>query len=152
MDDLISKAEVIVVGEVSKNIQSKWKSPNGAVPADLTFRKIIDLDLSIFTDSLILVNQVLKGTLDDSVVRARTFKGQIDNVRFENSSEPSYIVGVKYLLFLHKDAGPTQIVDPGNYIPVGAILGVYKIDAGRAVSQDDEWELDILIGYIKSSQ
>ena len=47
--------------------------------------------------------------------------------------------------------GTTQIVDPGDYIPVNAINGVYEILDGRAISIDDEWVLEELIAYIKNS-
>ncbi len=151
IDDLINEAELIVIGKVATNLPSKWKAPNGFVPENLTSRDIINLDLSIFTDSLISVEQRLKGKDNRAVVRVRTFKGEIDNVQFENSSEPTYNVGEVYLLFLDKDTGPTQIVDPGNYISANTIFGIYKIVENKAVSANDEWNLDELIAYIQKS-
>lgn len=151
IDELISEADIIVIGKVSKNLPSKWKAPNGVVPKNLTSRKIFDADLSIFTDSLISVDQRLKGKDNSAVVRVRAFKGEVDNVRFESLSEPTYNIGEDYLLFLDKDAGPTQIVDPGNYISTNAIFGVYKIIDGKAISVHDEWVLEELIAYIQKS-
>jgi len=151
VDVLISASELIVIGKVDKNLSSKWKAPNGAVPENLTSRDILDADLSIFTDSLFFVDQRLKGKDDNTIVRVRSFKGEIGNVRFENSSEPAYTEGEVYLLFLHKDIGPTQIVDPGNYIPVNAIFGVYKIVDNKAISVQEEWILEELIAYIQKS-
>ena len=151
IDDKIEEAELIVVGEVKEILPSKWKSVNQQIPERLTPQQIIESNLSIFTDSLISINQILKGGSKEPVVRVRSFAGEINQAHFVSSSEPAYKMGQTYLLFLHKDNGPTQIVDPGDYIAVNAINGVYNIVGDKAISSYDEWHLDDLVMYIQSS-
>jgi hypothetical protein len=105
----------------------------------------------LFTDSLISIDQILKGIYKEPVVRVRSFVGETKQVRWENLSEPIFEKGKIYLLFLNKDIGPTQIIDPGDYISVNAIAGAYEIVDGKAISTDDEWVLEELITYIQNS-
>jgi hypothetical protein len=152
LDDLIDESELIIVGETKTVLLSKWKAPNGKAPKNITPHQILDQRISIFTDSLLSVTQVIKGEYTDPLIRIRSFVGEIEHVSWVNSSEPIYEKGQIYLLFLVKDNGPTQIVDPGDYISVNAIDGVYKIIDGRAISINDEWVLEDLIAYIQNSQ
>lgn len=151
IDNLIEESELIVIGKVDTILPSKWKVPNGKIPDVLTVSVILDNNMSIVTDHLISVVQVLKGNYKESVVRVRAFAGEIDQVRFVSSSEPSYKLGQTYVLFLIEDHGPTQIVDPGDFIPVNAIDAVYEIVNGHARSIDDEWLLEDLVAYIEKS-
>lgn len=151
LDELIEESELIIIGEVKTSLPSRWKAPNGEAPKNVTARQIGEQRLSIFTDALILVIQTLKGSSTGPVLRIRSFTGEIEHVSWINSSEPIYEKGQVYLLFLVKDDGPTQIVDPGDYISVNAIDGVYKIIDGKAVSIDDEWVLEDLITYIQNA-
>jgi len=151
IDDLIEEAELVIVGAVDTVLPSKWKTADGKIPNNFTAREIIESDLSIFTDTLISINQIIKGNYDETIVRVRSFVGEVDQVRFVSSDEPTYEQGQVYLLFLRRDFGPTQIVDPGDYIPVNAIDGVYKVVNGNAISVDDEWIFDELVAYVKDS-
>ncbi len=150
IDEIIDRAELIVIGEVKTTSPSRWKSHKEKDAKKATPQEIFEAE-GLFTDSIILVDQILKGTLLDSTVRVRTFIGETEQVRWENSSEPNYEKGKKYLLFLHKDNGPTQIVEPGDYISVNAIQGVYEIIDGKAISRDDEWVFEDLIAYIQNA-
>lgn len=151
IDNLIQESELIIIGKVDTVFPSKWKLPNGKIPEYLTARTILENDMSIITDHLISIDKMLKGNHTESTVRVRAFAGEIDQVRFVSSSEPSYRLGQSYLLFLHKDHGPTQIVDPGDYIALNAIYGVYEIVDEKAISVGDEWLLEDLISYIEKS-
>jgi hypothetical protein len=100
---------------------------------------------------LISIDQILKGSYKEPIVRVRTFIGETEQIHWKNSSEPIYEKGKIYLLFLHQDTGPTQIVDPGDYISVNSKTAVYEISDGKAISVDDEWQLQDLIAYIQKS-
>lgn len=151
VDDLIAKSELIIIGKVDTIQPSKCKVPSGKIPENLTVSVILDNDMSIVTDHLISIDKILKGDYKDQVIRVRAFAGEIDQIRFKSSSQPSYKLNQLYLLFLIEDHGPTQIVDPGDFIPVNAIDAVYEIGNGKAFSIDDEWLLDDLIAYIEKS-
>ncbi len=151
IDDLIEEAELIVIGNIKTILPSRWKSPNGNVSQNLTVDEIFQSNLSIFTDTLISIEKILKGENGEQIGRVRSFIGKIDKYQFVNSVEPYYEKGQDYLLFLHKDVGPTQIVDPGDYIAVNAIYGVYKIIDDKAISKGDEWVLEELKAYIQKS-
>ncbi|MCC6297668.1 MAG: hypothetical protein IT314_00105 [Anaerolineales bacterium] len=151
IDDLIDESELIVIGTVDTILPSRWKVPGGELPRELSVNVILENRISIVTDHLISIERLLKGSYQESVVRVRAFKGEIDQVRFVSSSEPSYELGQSYVLFLMKDHGPTQIVDPGDFIPVNAIGAVYEIIDDKAISIDDQWLLEDLIAYIEKS-
>jgi hypothetical protein len=47
--------------------------------------------------------------------------------------------------------GSTADIDPGHYIFLGSIQGVYKVVNDRAISYRDEWALEELVAYIEKS-
>jgi len=150
VDDLINRAELIVIGEVKTNLPSQWRGPNGNDPKNATSEEV-SRARGLFTDSLISIRQVLKGDEGKPVVRVRSFIGETEKVHWVNEGEPSFVIGKTYLIFLVKDFGPTSNIDPGDYIAVGAYQGVYEIVDGRAMSANDEWALEELIAYIQNS-
>lgn len=150
LDDKIDGAELIVIGEVKTVLPSKWASLQ-PVPKNLTLREIFELDLRIFTDVLISPKHILKGDPKESIMRVRSFNGQIDQIRFISPDEPNYEKGKIYLLFLHKDNGRTQIVDPGDWIPINSIDGIYQVIDEKAISRSEEWMLSDLVTYIEES-
>jgi hypothetical protein len=149
LDGMINEANLIVIGEVKTNLPSKWRGNNGNDPKNASPEEVFEAQ-GLFTDSLVIVNQLLKGEIANPVVRIRTFVGETQKVRWINKSEPSYIVKKNYLLFLANDVGATSKIDPGDYVAVGAIQGVYEIVGDKAISRTDEWNLDELIAYIQN--
>ena len=100
---------------------------------------------------VISINQLLKGDHEKPDLRVRTFVGEIDKVRWVDTSEPAYIPGHKYLLFLKNDTGPTAGIEPGHFLSINAAYGVYEIVNGKAISMDDEWVFEDLIAYIQNA-
>jgi hypothetical protein len=149
IDDKINRAELILIGKVTTNLPSQWMGPNGSDPRNASPEEVARAR-GLFTDSMISIQQMFKGDIVTPVVRIRAFTGQTERVVWSSNDEPSYIKGRTYLLFLKKDHGPTANISPGDYIAVGAFQGVYEIINGRAVSQDDEWDLEELIAYIQN--
>jgi hypothetical protein len=147
VDDVIKMSEIIVIGEVKATHPSLWMNSKddieNASPEDITNAR------GLFTDSVIDIQQVLKGDIKTPVVRVRSFVGQTENVVWTSDTEPSYTVGKTYILFLVKDFGPTASINPGDYIAVGAYQGVYEIIGNKAVSRRDEWLLEDLLAYIQ---
>ena len=150
VDDLINRAELIVIGEVKTNLPSRWMGPSGNDPKNATLEEV-SRARGLFTDSLISIRQALKGDQVIPVVRVRSFIGETEKVHWVNEGEPSFVIGKTYLIFLVKDFGPTSNIDPGDYIAVGAYQGVYEIVGGKAISRNDEWVLEELIAYIQNS-
>ncbi len=151
IDDMIKEADLIVISEVKTILPSKWKFHNKKDTKNATSQEIFEAE-GLFTDSIISVEQILKGEYKEPIVRVRTFTGQTDQVRWENPSEPSYIIKRTYLLFLAKDTGATAKIDAGDYVSIGAYQGVYEIVNDKAISaNNDEWVLEELIAYIQNS-
>jgi hypothetical protein len=150
IDDIVTRAELIVIGEVQNTLPSRWNGPNGRNDPKNASSEEIARAGGLFTDSLISIRQILKGDIAGSVVRVRSFTGETDKIRLINESEPSYVVKKVYLLFLVKDFGATTKVDHGDYIAVGAIQGAYEIVDGKAISRTDEWDIDELIAYVQN--
>lgn len=150
IDDKIKEAQIIVIGELKASNPSKWKFQDQKNVKDASPQEIVDAG-GLFTDFIFSVNQIIKGDIATPVIRVRSFYGDTERVQWKNSSEPSYIKGQVYLLFLREDFGPTADIDPGDYISVNSNTAVYQIVDGRAVSADDEWLLEDLIAYIEKS-
>ena len=149
VDDLIKKSDLIVIGKITATLPTRWMGGNGGDPKNASPEDVIHAR-GLFTDSLISINQVLKGGNVKTIARVRSFTGETEKVRWTGESEPAYVIKKTYLLFLVKDYGPTAKVDHGDYIAVGAIQGVYEIVDGKAISKTDEWNLDELLAYIQN--
>jgi hypothetical protein len=150
IDEKISESEIIVIGEVTTAFPTKWKLDDMKDVKDATPQEIIDAG-GLFTDFLISIDRVLKGSVGDPTIRVRSFSGETNKVRWKNSSQPEYVENKLYLLFLRQDSGPTAKVDPGDFISVNSNTAVYEIVDGKAISADDEWVLEELIAYIENS-
>ncbi len=149
IDDLIQEAELIIIGRVEERLPSLWKNQRQGKPQDATADEIFVAE-GLFTDSIFAVTETIMGGGLPPTIRVRMFTGETEQVRWSSPTEPDYKVGSVYLLFLVADDGPTQIVNPGDYIAVNAIGGVYEIIDDNAVSVRDEWNLDDLLEYIRN--
>ena len=151
LDDLVVDSELIVIGKITTTFPSYWMRQNEKDAKKATPEELF-AEEGLFTDSILEIAQVLKGNSEDSAVRVRTFIGKTDQVQEVNSIEPEYLEGHTYLLFLVKDTGPTQIVEPGDYIANGAIQGVCEIIDSKAVSCcGEEWKINELIAHIRQT-
>lgn len=148
LDELITKADLIVVGQAKTVYPSRWNTTNGKLPDDVTTKNLSTKNI-IFTDLNFLVSQNIKGEFEESVL-IRTFGGQVDQDIMIISPTESLETGQIYLLFLSRDnTGLTAGIDPGHYLVLGSIQGVYKVSDGKAISFRDEWQLEELIAYIQ---
>lgn len=150
IDDKIKEAELIVIGEVTTVLPSRWNAPDGNDSKNASPEEVSRAH-GLFTDSLISIQQILKGNIDTPFARVRSFVGEIETVVWANESQPDFETKRIYLLFLEKDDGATAKVDPGAYISVNANMAVYEIIDDKAISADDEWLLEDLIDYIEKS-
>ena len=138
------------MGEVKSTLPSHWLAPEGK---DSTKASPEDVFKSggLFTNSVISINQLLKGDYEKPNFHVRAFVGEIEQVRWVNTTQPSYIPGHKYLLFLKNDTGPTARIEPGHFMSINSAYGVYEIVDGKAISMDDEWVFEDLIAYIQNA-
>jgi len=150
LDEKIKEADLIIIGKIMTILPVKWSSPSGKKINEATPEEIFQAG-GLFTDSVISVEQILKGDNKDSIVRTRSFFGETDLIRWVNSNEPNYKKDTTYLFFLEKDYGSTQMIDAGYYISVNSNTAVYEITNNKAISADDKWVLDDLINYIQNS-
>ena len=150
IDQKIERAELIVIGRARTILPSRWLAPKGNETRNPSPEEVFRSG-GLFTDTLITIDQILKGSFNQPNVRVRSYIGETEQVRWVNSSEPSFERGQIYLLFLVKDIGPTKNVDPGDYVSVNSNRAVYEIVDGKAISADDEWVLEELISYIQNS-
>jgi len=150
IDQKIERAELIVIGRARTILPSRWLAPKGNETRNPSPEEVFRSG-GLFTDTLITIDQILKGSFTQPNVRVRSYIGETEQVRWVNSSEPSFERGQIYLLFLVKDIGPTKNVDPGDYVSVNSNRAVYEIVDGKAISADDEWVLEELISYIQNS-
>ncbi|MFH1224757.1 MAG: hypothetical protein V1676_03045 [Candidatus Diapherotrites archaeon] len=86
-------SESVVIGRVTEILPSKWDTPDGGRPTDVAS------DASIYTDIIIQVDKVVKGSVPSSVV-VRTLGGQVGDDGMIAEGEAEFKVGEKVLLFL----------------------------------------------------
>jgi hypothetical protein len=150
LDDLITQADLIIIGRVNTVYPSRWNTPNGKLSKETTV-ETISPEMVIFTDTDFQIDKILKGKVEQPKVRVRTFGGEVEQDRMIIDAEPSLVGGQDYLLFLFNDTGLTADIDSEHFLVLGAIQGVYQIHDGKAVSVNDEWLLDDLIEYIRKA-
>lgn len=151
IDDLIDRAELIIIGEVKSALPSRWNTSDGRLPGEVTVDTITP-DMVIFTDVDFNVRQYLKGKDDYDTVRIRALGGKVEQDEMIVSGGASLENGKTYLLFIEEDiTGSTADIDPGHYWVLGGLQGVYEIINQKAVSVKDEWVLDDLIQYIQKA-
>lgn len=151
IDDLISEADLIVVGNVDIIYDSRWNTPDGKKPGGDTAKRFTP-DNVIFTDIDFHFDQLVKGDFQQETLRIRFLGGKIGDVQMV-TDETMLDINKKYLLFLDLDTqGSTAKIIPGHYrITGGGFQGLYEIRDDKAVSANDERNLGELISYIQNS-
>ncbi len=150
IDEKIKQAEIIIVGEVKSTLpghcaHARRKGFNKGIARGCFESRLLS------RNSVISINQLLKGDYEKPDLRVRAFVGEIEQVRWVNPTQPSYIPGHKYLLFLKNHTGPTAKIEPGHFMSINSAYGVYEIVDGKAISMDDEWVFEDLIAYIQNA-
>lgn len=148
LDDLISMADLIVVGDFEKANPSRWSTTDGKLPDNATIDSISQEHLSIFTDWDFHVVKYIKGVSPAPTISVRTLGGQVGEDTMIVSDAPTYEIGKTYLLFLFLETGPTSDVAPGAYYGTSS---PYEIIDNRVISADGEWPLEVLIAYIEKT-
>ncbi len=148
LDDLIRRADIIVLGDVDIVDASRWNTIDGNLPDNIT-AKTITSKYIIYTDQVFLPQQIIKGIDNQESIRIRNFGGQVGQDIMTMSPDPTLDPKEIYLLFLVKDSTWSSENDQAHYIILGADQGLYKVSDGKAVSFRDEWVLQDLIGYIQ---
>lgn len=92
LDEKISKAELILLGEARTTLPSKWIAPNGKDLKNATPNEIFESG-GLFIDTIISVERIIKGSFDQPIVRVRSFIGETEKVRWEDSRQVSYEKG-----------------------------------------------------------
>lgn len=148
LDDLITAADVIAVGNFVGFHSSRWSTLNGKLPENATLEWVSRQRIIIFKDSDFQVTQYIKGNKQKEIISIRTLGGKVDEDEMIVSDEPVYEPGKTYLLFLFLETGPTAKVAPGAYYGTSF---PYEVRDGKVVSARDEWALEDLIAYIEKT-
>lgn len=154
IDDLISEADIIVLGKFEAIPSSQWNTPNGQLPFLATSRTIWDEGLFIYTEQFFQASEILKKDPQGHVILVRTFGGQVgeDIMTPGNSNEVAYEAEQAYLLFLSYYPDRLKDSTPGYFVATGSYQGVYEIIDGKAISESgDIWIFEDLVTYIKES-
>ena len=92
IDDKIREAQIIMIGEVKTTLPSKWKFHNEKDTKDASPQEFFEAE-GLFTDSMISIEQILKGNYAEPTIRARSFMGETEKIRWVDSSEPAFRKG-----------------------------------------------------------
>jgi len=133
--ELNQQSELIITGTVKEILPSKWNTHDGKRRVDV-IEDIPEND-TMYTDIIIMVDQCLKGSLEDQEIRVRTMGGEDDIVIIEWEDEPSFKDNEKVLLYLCEDTYPvTKDIDPKHYVITGSFLGKFTLtDDGLAIRE-----------------
>ncbi len=152
LDDLVSAAELIVLGQVETVYPSRWNTSDGQLPEGMTLANIDFSVYPLFTDHEVRVLQVLKGHPEQDHVRVRTFGGEYEGIGFVYF--PSIVLeqGQTYLFLL----GRCPECSTGHIIPEHYICWeVFTLSDNQAIPQrrplEYEFSLDDLIEYIRTT-
>ena len=150
LDTLIAEADLIVIGTPDTIYPSRWNTVGGKLPDGITVRTITP-DRVIFTDANFRVDQVIKGSTNEGMLRIRSLGGIVGQDQMIVSGVANLETGKEYLLFLGKDiVGSTTNIEPGHYFVRGGLQGLYQVSDSKAKSVKDEWQLEELITYIQN--
>ena len=150
IDDLIYDADAVVIGKFVSAFPSKWNTPDGKLPDDVTIQTVHNRGLYIYTEYLFEVEIFLKGEQPRPSVIIRTFGGQVGPDIMTIESKETYEIGQPYLLFLNYDPRLAEGDDLGPFLIYHA-PAVYMISNGKATSWRDEWDERELRDYIINS-
>lgn len=89
-------SESVVIGRVIEILPSRWDTPDGKKPADIM------LDFSIYTDVIIKVDKIVKGSTP-AILVVRTMGGQVGDDLMFAEDEASFELGENVLLFLTRE-------------------------------------------------
>lgn len=141
-DELILDSDLIIKGQVKEIMKSKW-SNEGLVRGE-NIRNILQ------TDIVVLVEEVIEGSLDRKEVTVRINKGEDSKTIVYSDGYPDFNVDEKVLLFLARDDSDVK-TDEDYYVLTGMRQGKYDLKtttsdslAGRAdVYKNDKGEISV---------
>lgn len=150
--ELIQRADLIVIGTILPDSMSKWNTPTGKLPSNITDAAQIPGGLFIYTHTPIQVESYLKGDIKDTVIMVQTIGGKVDSDQMLTESQPSFEPNQKVLLFLSNDTVNTKDIPSPHYVLTLGIATTYYITNDQADSIDGTFKLDDLITTISEQK
>ncbi len=134
IEELITKSDVIAIGEVVSVLQSEW-GPNYKRNSQI-----------IHTDTIIEVTQYLLGNLDQDNqdrIAIRTWGGQVGEAQYLVEAQPEFSIGEKVVVYLyqldvHEGEAPSNVDFQAVYGVVGANQGKVTYEGGRLPHEDKD--------------
>ncbi|WP_410509733.1 hypothetical protein RSJ42_05815 [Methanosarcina hadiensis] len=148
--ELSKNSDTVIIGTVKEILPSKWNNADGKNPGqDIEF----DLNNTIYTDTIIIVDEYLKNPLSSKEVRVRVEGGTVGNDTLLSECEPAFQPAERVLLYLMKDDNPaTRDISPEHFIVTGALQGKYTLtDDGKAVRPDETVNQEELLSTINQA-
>lgn len=145
--ELSKNSDTIVIGTVKETLPSRWNSADGKKPGqDIEF----GLNNTIYTDTIIVVDEYLKNPLSSKEIRVRVEGGTVGIDTLLSEYEPAFQPAERVLLYLMKDDNPaTRDISPEHFIVTGALQGKYTLtDDGKAVRPDETVSQEELLSTI----
>lgn len=132
-EELIEKADLIVKGEVKKNLPAVWNTENGILKSNDDIN-----DYSMYHDVVIEIEEVYKGEIDTKEIYVRKVGGVIDNTHIITNSK-EYNEGEKVILYLAKDTSSlTAKNGPEHYFELSEKGQIWIHDDGKTVNALNE--------------
>ncbi len=117
-NELILDSDLIVKGQVKEIMKSRWSNEGLVRGADI--RNILQ------TDIVVLVDEVIEGSLNQKEVRVRINKGEDAKTIVHSDGYPDFVIGEKVLLFLARDDSDVK-TNEDYYVLTGLRQGKYTL-------------------------
>lgn len=150
-DNLTKDSDIVLTGSVKEILPAKWSTSDGKEP--LNPIEDLGLDVVIYRDVVVSVDEYLKNSLSSSEVIVRVPGGTIGNFTLDVEDMPSFEPGEKVLLFLGEDMDPaTEALSPEHFVVYGNFQGKFSLtEDGKAVSEGETVELEEMLKLLNVS-
>jgi len=147
-DELAENSDLILIGSVKEILPARWNTPDGEQPENAFEGS--GLDVVIYRDVVISVDEYLKNSLPSNEVVVRVLGGTVGNLGMDVEDEPSFEPGEDVLLYLVEDTSPfTKDLRPEHFRVTGVSQGKYTLTGdGKAVKSGEVADLGELLKII----
>lgn len=150
-DNLTKDSDVVLTGSVKEILPAKWSTSDGKEP--LNPIEDLGLDVVIYRDVVVSVDEYLKNPLSSNDVVVRVLGGTVGNLTLDVEDMPSFEPGEKVLLFLGEDMDPaTKALGPEHFVISGCFQGKFSLtEDGKAVSEGETVDLEEMLKLLNAS-
>lgn len=146
--DLKNDSNLIIKGKVKEIFPSKWNTVDGNEPQNIEELRKPHIPVmneshplekfTIYTDVMIAVDDVYKGTIKENDVRVRLNGGQCGRYNVLVQDNPIIEEGEEVILYLTNDEQPLTKVGLDHYVIMGGKMGKFNLTSDGLAQRGDD--------------